>query len=96
MSRGKIWTDDDTAALERAAKSGKLDDGRPATQGRLALVLGFSQWTVHRHLKRLGLSLAGSVEVMREAGGRGGRNTQYSRRLDRVLAMLGKPRTRRA
>jgi len=95
MGRGKVWTDEDTAALELAASTGKLADGRLATQERLALALGFTRWTIQRRLKLAGLTLASGVEVMREAGRRGGCRSQYRRRLNQVLAMLGKPRSPR-
>ncbi len=44
----KKWTDADSALLERACASGKMDDGFPATDGRLARELGCCRRTIIR------------------------------------------------
>lgn len=44
----KKWTDADSALLERACASGKMDDGFPATDGRLAKALGCCRRTIIR------------------------------------------------
>lgn len=44
----KVWTEADSALLERACASGKMDDGFPATDGRLAKALGCCRRTVIR------------------------------------------------
>jgi len=51
----KKWTDADSALLERACASGKMDDGFPATDGRLAKELGCCRRTIirQRQLRQL-------------------------------------------
>lgn len=44
----KKWTDADSALLERVCASGKMDDGFPATDGRLAKELGCCRRTIIR------------------------------------------------
>ena len=44
----KVWTDADTALLERVCASGKMDDGSLATDGKLARALGCCRRTVIR------------------------------------------------
>ncbi len=52
----KIWTDADSALLERACASGKMDDGFPATDGRLAKELGCCRRTIirQRQVRQIG------------------------------------------
>ena len=88
--RGKAWTELHTKAVQDAAASGLLPDGRVATQARLAKLLGFSRSAITRHLGDLGLTLPLAVEVMREAGRRGGRSGSYRRRVRVAVDMLAK------
>lgn len=44
----KKWTDADTALLERVCATGKMDDGSPATDGKLARALGCCRRTIIR------------------------------------------------
>jgi hypothetical protein len=53
MTARKVWTEADSALLERACASGKMDDGAPATDGRLAKALGCCRRTVIRQRKRM-------------------------------------------
>ena len=59
----KKWTDADSALLERACASGKMDDGFPATDGRLAKALGCCRRTIirQRQVRQL-VALAGPAE----------------------------------
>lgn len=89
----KRWTVDDTAILDRACLTGRLPDGRIATQERLALALGFSRQTIVKRLEGRRLPLCN--EVMRE----GGRSSAYQRAVRRAITILqqsGKARMIRA
>lgn len=77
----KRWTADDTAALEAACTTGRLPDGRIATQIRLALYLGFHRNTIVGKLAGRRLPLCNAL--MSE----GGRKSAYQRRVARVEAM---------
>lgn len=52
----KVWTEADSALLERACASGKMDDGFPATDGRLAKELGCCRRTIirQRQVRQIG------------------------------------------
>lgn len=79
----KNWSDDDTFALEEAARTGRLADGRIASQERIALALGFSRRTVTQHCLLLGLRLPLSRELMRQ----GGKVSALPRRMARLQAI---------
>lgn len=64
----KNWSDDDTFALEEAARTGRLADGRVASQERIALALECSRRTVAKRCLMLGLRLPLSGELMRQGG----------------------------
>lgn len=60
----KRWSADDAVTLEAACTTGRLPDGRIATQMRLALFLGFSRQCIVGKLQGRRLPLCN--EVMRE------------------------------
>lgn len=68
---------DHVAALQDAAASGELPDGRIATQERLAGLLGFSRRTIAEHCLLQGLQFPRSRELMSQ----GGQRSAYQRRL---------------
>lgn len=59
----KVWTDADTALLERVCATGKMDDGSLATDGKLARAIGCCRRTVirQRQVRQL-VALAGPKE----------------------------------
>lgn len=73
----KVWTEADSALLERACASGKMDDGFPATDGRLAKALGCCRRTIIRQRQaRQMTASAGPSE--------GGRSSALQRALARA------------
>lgn len=80
--RIKSWTSEDNTVLEQACETGRLPDGRVATQMRLAILLGFSRQTIIKYLAGRRLPLCN--ELMRE----GGRNSAYGRAVRRVATIL--------
>ena len=64
----KVWTEADSALLERACAPGKMDDGFPATDGRLAKELGCCRRTVirQRQVRQL-VALAGPRDGGRQS-----------------------------
>lgn len=76
----KVWTEADSALLERACASGKMDDGFPATDGRLAKALGCCRRTIIRQRQ--------ARQIVATAGPReGGRLSTMRRAAARLTAM---------
>jgi hypothetical protein len=73
----KRWTADDTATLEAACATGRLPDGRIATQIRLALYLGFHRNTIVGKLAGRRLPLCNAL--MSEGGIRSARQRAMAR-----------------
>lgn len=73
---------EDRAILDQACETGRLPDGRIATQERLALYLNFSRQTIVNNLA--GRKLPLHVELKREGGSRGGISAKYRRQLSRI------------
>lgn len=70
----KVWTDADTALLERVCATGKMDDGSLATDGKLARTLGCCRRTIIRQRQvRQICALAGSSDGGRLSVARLGR-----------------------
>lgn len=78
----KRWKPEHQAVLDHACVTGKLPDGRGASQNRLARLLGFSRQTIVVRLN--GRQLPRHFEAMRD----GARSSAYVRAVKRVLAML--------
>lgn len=78
----KRWTTEDQAVLDDACRTGRLPDGRGASQNRLALYLGFSRQTIVNRL--CGRQLPLRCEAMSD----GARRSAYVRAVKRALVML--------